>query len=215
MPEIPPHDIVATRQDSVGRFAVFHEPGPGFVVPVHWGAVALDMGEDTVTIRVRIDELDDPDVPAWTARDLARLALGRQLTEVARSDDPMARRSAEHLAALHLLLQKRSGLPPARPVLTAPGAHASVYPWTVATLAGVGSIELCPGPLGNGEGVTPELLLHVLDQLLSDAARGLRADPELYTGAKLASEALREETARMLARCGDRSGAATPRPDRT
>ncbi|CAH2603735.1 conserved protein of unknown function [Rhodovastum atsumiense] len=203
MPEIPPKDIIATRQDHVGRFAVFHQPGPNIVAPLPWQAIALDIGnDDTITIQVRLDERHEPGAPAWTARDLLRVALGRQLTEGDRSGDALARTSASHLASALVALQRRLGLPPAPSIAVAPGPHRSVYAWTVATLPGVGSLQLCPGFRGDGEGVTPELLLHVLDQLLADAANGIRSDLHLREAAQRVGDALAAEVARMRAVCG-------------
>ncbi|CAH2603723.1 conserved protein of unknown function [Rhodovastum atsumiense] len=133
-----------------------------------------------------------------------RIALGRQLTEADHSGDALARTSASHLASALVALQRRLGLPPAPSiaVAVAPGPHRSVYAWTVATLPGVSSLQLCPGFRGDGESVTPELLLHVLGQLLADAANGIRSDLHLREAAQRAEDALATEVARMRAVCG-------------
>ena len=121
----------------------------------------------------------------------------RQLAEFARSDDALASLSAFHLLLALGQLQCRHDLPSVSKISTCPGFHSSAYPWNVATIDGVGTIQLCPDPLGDGEGITPELLLHVIDLLLGDAARGIRADGHLHAAAHHAGAALRAETARM------------------
>jgi hypothetical protein len=198
MREIPPHNIVATRHDHVGRFALFHSPAPSIFPTIPWRAVNLEVGtEDSVTVQVHLDEHDDPGAAAWTARDLVRIAFARQLAEFARSDDALASLSAFHLMLAFGQLQRRPDLPPVPEISTRSGSHSSAYPWNVAAIDGVGTIQLCPDPLGDGEGITPELLLHVIDLLLGDAARGIRADGHLHAAAHHAGAALRTETARM------------------
>jgi hypothetical protein len=94
-------------------------------------------------------------------------------------------------------LQRRNDLPSVPVISIRPGDHSSAYTWNVASIDGVGTIQLCPDPLGDGEGITPELLLHVIDLLLGDAARGIRADGHLHDAAHHAGAALRAEIARM------------------
>lgn len=197
MPPIPPETIVAFRHDHLGRFAVFHQPGPSLLAPLPWQRVSLDQGKDNVDLAVRLDEHDASGATGWTARDLLRIALARQVAEAARSGNASARRSASHLAQALIALQHRSGLPPAPIIDVAAGPRPSIYPWTIATLPGVGSLMLCPVPHGAGEGVTPELLLHVLEQLFGDAIGGCRADRHLRAAARSVTAALREETARL------------------
>jgi hypothetical protein len=184
---------------------IFYEPAPSIAAALGWRAVTLDGGELTDTIQVRLDEQDDFGAAAWTARDILRAALARQLAEVARSGDVMASRSASHLSSALVSLQRRPGLPPAPTITLAPGPTSSAYFWTAASLPGAGSILLCPGPCG-GEGVSPELLLQVLDQLLTDAVHGIRADRHLRAAARQVGAALQQEILRVQARCGlDRS----------
>jgi hypothetical protein len=87
----------------------------------------------------------------------------RQLAEFGRSDDALASLSAFHLMLAFGQLQCRHDLPPVSKISTSAGFYSSAYPWNVATIDGVGTIQLCPDSLGDGEGITPDLLLHVID----------------------------------------------------
>jgi len=197
VPEIHPYTIVTTRQDHVNRFAVFRNPMTPASASIPWRSVNLGQGADSTTIEVRLDARDEPGAAAWTACDLVRLVFGRQVCEVARSGDTVALLSAYHLSLALVQLQRRRDWPAVREIAVRPGAYGSVYGWSVAALHGVCAIPLCPDPRGDAEGVTPELLLHVLDQLLTDAVRSSPTDSHLKAAARHVAEALREEATRM------------------
>ena len=84
-----------------------------------------------------------------------------------------------------------------------PGGEASPYAWTVARCGGH-ALALCPDPEGKGEGVTPEQVLIILDQLLGDAVRTMGTDRRLWAcrrhvASALAAEVRRVEEARAAA----------------
>jgi hypothetical protein len=85
-----------------------------------------------------------------------------------------------------------------RPGVLPPGGPASPYPWTVATQAGF-DLPLCPDPESRDEGVTPEQLLIVLDQLTHDAARAIPYLPALWQCRGHVKAALSAEARRLAA----------------
>jgi hypothetical protein len=152
----------------------------------------------TVTIDDRLDA-SNATPTAWTARRLIRVALARQLTEVARSHDPMAEQSAARLLQANDILGRDCGVPTSQPITLRRGPHPSPYSWTLATRPDGGRLLLCPDPLGSGPGLTPELLLHVIDQTLQDAATGIRGGAQLRLAAWHPGVALQAEIVRVRA----------------
>ena len=199
MTDAPHPDVVALRRDRAERYALFLRTNlpPRSVLP--WWLARLDHGSGKVrTIRVRLDEHAGRD-DCWTARDLAHLLALRQQAEAKRRPGPMPLQSAYHLLELSKVLDARSGVAAAPQILLLPGAAPSPYAWAVAMLGDQedNRILLCPDPLGRQEGVSPELLLHVLDQLLADAALAFPADAVLGLASSHATTALRCEVARL------------------
>lgn len=199
MTDVPHPNIMAMRRDRAGRFALFLRTNlpPGSVLP--WWLARLDHGGGRAhAIRLRLDQHTGR-AECWTARDLAHVLSLRQQAEAKRRPSPMALQSAFHLLELSKVLDARSGVVAAPPILLLPGAAPSPYPWTVAMLGDQedNRILLCPDPLGREEGVSPELLLHVLDQLLADAALASPADAVLGRASSHATTALRCEVARL------------------
>lgn len=192
-------DIVATRRTSGGRFLLFTSTDvqPGW--PVRWWGAVADTGGDGLGLLVRVDELAAPE--GWTARQLLMVALERMGAECERSASGACCAAFAHLE-LALSLCRGRGEREARddPVSFEPGGDASPYAWTVARCGGH-ALALCPDPEGKGEGVTPEQLLIILDQLLGDAVKAMVADRQLWAcrrhvASALAAEVRRAEEAR-------------------
>jgi hypothetical protein len=199
MIDAPHPDVVALRRDRSGRFALFLRTNlpPRSALP--WWLARLDHGGDKPrAIRVRLDQHAGRD-ECWTARDLAHVLALRQQAEAKRRPGSMALQSAYHLLELIKVLDARSGSPAPPAILLLPGATPSPYAWTVAALADQedNRIFLCPDPLSHEEGVSPELLLHVLEQILADAALAFPADAVLSLASSHATTALRCEVARL------------------
>jgi hypothetical protein len=79
-----------------------------------------------------------------------------------------------------------------------PGGLPSPYPWSVAS-QGEFHLPMCPDPESQDEGVTPEQLLLVLDQLLHDAARALPYRVDLWQAHGHVAAALAAEVRRLAA----------------
>jgi hypothetical protein len=195
-------DIVATRRTSGGRFVLFTSTDvrPGW--PIRWWGAVADTGGDGLGLLVRVDELAAPE--GWTARQLLMVALERTAAECERRPSATGCAAFAHLDLALSLCRGRGGRE-ARddPVSFERGGEASPYAWTVARCGGH-ALALCPDPMGKGEGVTPEQVLIILDQLLGDAVRSTVADRQLWAcrrhvASALAAEVRRVEKARAAA----------------
>ena len=88
------------------------------------------------------------------------------------------------------------------PVTFMAGDLASPYAWTVAR-CGEFHLPLCPDPESRGEGVTPEQLLIILDQLLHDACRAFPHARPLWVSRRHVAAALKAEVRRVAAARGE------------
>ena len=174
MIDVDPHDVVATRHTADGRFVIFTSTD----VPPRWllrfWGVVIDTGGDGQGTLVRFEPRTAPE--GWTVRQLIQVVQARMEAEHQRSRDGGA------LAVLQEL-RRASGFrpgvmpepallpaPPAAPVVTfEAGTLPSPYTWTVAR-CGELILPLCPDPESRDEGVTPEQLLILLDQMLIEWA---------------------------------------------
>ncbi len=171
---IDPRDVVATRHTADGRFVIFTSTDvqPRWLQRF-WGVV-LDTGGDGFGTLARFEERTAPS--GWTVRQLIQVVQARMEAEHRRARDGGA------LAVLQELRRAtgfRPVISPAAPQVTSPPAppdvsfelrdQASPYGWTVAR-CGELTLQLCPDPESRDEGITPEQLLIVLDQMLIDWA---------------------------------------------
>ena len=190
-------DIVGARRTSAGRTVLFTSTDvqPGW--PLRWWGAVADTGGDGFGLLVRLDEDAAPE--GWTARQLLAVARARMAAENKR------RPSAATAAALARLVWAAASCrpPPGRlarddPVTFEPGGVASPYPWTVAR-CGEFHLPFCPDPQGLAEGVTPEQLLIILDQLLHDATAAFPHARELWACRRHVAAALAAEVRRAAA----------------
>ncbi|GAB0115738.1 hypothetical protein [Acidisoma sp. C75] len=202
MIEIEPEDIVATRLASDGRFLIFLSYGvtPGWPLKF-WGVVA-DTGSDGHGMLVRLDAMVACD--GWTLPQLLKVARARLAAERERAGDS-AREAESAVVYLDRALAVYANLPVSMSaeVTFEAGEAPSPYPWTVARF-GEFDLPLCPDHVGREEGITPEQLLIVMDQMLEDwtrAAPQLRKAWELRAAVRgaLAAEVLRSERYRAAA----------------
>jgi hypothetical protein len=191
-------DVVLTRRTGDGRFVLFTSTDmkPEWTLP--WWGVLADTGADAYGILVRADALAAPS--GWTARQLLLVARTRLAAEGERCPLPATR---DAVAALDQALACRweRGAPSGKDGTSLsfrPGGAASPYPWTVATQEGF-DIPLCPDPESREEGVTPEQILIVLDQLTHDAARAIPYLPALWQCRGHVKAALSAQTRRLAA----------------
>ena len=177
MIDIDPREVVATRHTADGRFVIFTSTD----VPPRWllrfWGVVIDTGGDGFGTLVRFEERTAPE--GWTVRQLMQVVQARMEAEHQRSRDGGA------LAVLQEL-RRATGFrpanppappeamvppaPPAPPAVTfEPGGLPSPYGSTVARFGEL-ALPLCPDPESRDEGITPEQLLIVLDQMLVEWA---------------------------------------------
>jgi hypothetical protein len=193
--DLDPREVIATRHASDGRFVIFSSAGVtvGWPLPF-WGVVA-DTGADGHGLLVRLDAMVACD--GWTVPQLLTVAHARLAAEQAR----FAAGSTEAaLACLERALVVYADVPAfSSPAVTfGPGDPASPYPWTVAR-CGPFALPLCPDPESRGEGVTPEQLLIILDQMLLEWSRKAPYLRRVWTMRKAVKYALVAEAARVQA----------------
>ncbi len=159
-------DVLLCRRAMDGRFLMFHRvdlAAAGTGLP--WSGVMLDTGGDGHGLAVSLDPVSD----AWAICDLLLVALERAKAEEERRFGPRAIEIVRHLSlALAVEGKRLGGLPVSRRIGFHPGPISSPYPWTVAA-RGPHLLPLCPDPEARDEGITPEQVLMVLDQALTDA----------------------------------------------
>jgi hypothetical protein len=199
MTNVPDLAIVALRRDDAGRYAIFSRADmpSGGLLP--WWLVTFDTGADTqFRLRIGLDE-DTSHGGSWTARDIARVAYQRHLAEIERQPNLLAVEAADHLEELVRVLNRRPGQPSPMPISFHAGTAPSAYRWDAAQRGGDvrNPLRLCPDPDGQGKGITLNLLLVVLDQVLLDAALARPTDGAISLASSHASAALRCEVARL------------------
>ena len=194
MIDISPADIVLTRQATTGRFVIFTSTDVRPTWPLRWWGVVADTGGDGFGLLVRLNGLAAPE--GWTTRQLLAVARARAAEE--------CERRATDLAVAVLECTDKAVAAFGKPALPteadAPveferGDQPSPYSWTVAR-CGAFRLPLCPDPPGQGDGIAPEQLLIILDQLLLDATRAIPHSRALWVTRRhvagaLAAEALR------------------------
>jgi hypothetical protein len=201
MIDINDADIVTTRHTADGRFVIFTSTDvqPGW--PLRWWTAVADTGGDGLGIPVRLDAAAAP--AGWTARQLLTVAHARMVAENERLSREIAMAA---IASLDLAVAGGWGqvelMARDDPVAFAAGGEASPYAWTVAR-CGPFHLPLCPDPENRGEGVTPEQLLIILDQLLHDACRAFPHARPLWACRRHVAAALKAEAQRVVAVRGD------------
>ncbi len=147
---------------------------------------------------VRLDERAAP--TGWTALQLLLVVRHRLAAEGERQPSQAAGDAVAALdRAAAVMLERISATSSATvDVAFHPGGIPSPYPWCVAS-QGEFDLALCPDPESQDEGVTPEQLLLVLDQLLHDAARALPYRVDLWQAHGHVAIALAAEVRRLAA----------------
>jgi hypothetical protein len=158
-------DLVVTRRTADGeRFALFlNSDVQPFWGQKFWTAV-LDTGGDGFGLQVRYGT--GCTAPSgWTVRQLICVVQARMALEQARMPDAGA------LAVLEALGQAVTLMPEGEEVGSGvsfePGWQDSPYRWTFAR-AGDFCLRLCADPASREDGITPELLLIVIDEASRD-----------------------------------------------
>ena len=143
--------------------------------------------------------LDTDAAPAgWTARQLLAVARQRIAVEAARLPMAITLAAVASLDQAAAILAGMAGYSaPEDPATFAPGdGERSPYAWTVAR-CGEFHLPLCPDPESLGEGIAPEQLLIVLDQLLHDAANARPHERALWSCRRHVAAALAAEVRRV------------------
>ncbi len=177
MIDIDPSDIVTVRHTAEGRFVIFTSSD---ILP-HWKqrfwGVVLDTGGDGHGALVRYGPAGAP--AGWSVRQLIQVVQARMAAEEARAPVSGARAVMDALASATAF--RPSGDPnsarasaPAGgdPPMVAfdQGDLASPYEWTVARCGDL-DLPLCPDSESREEGITPEQLLIVIEQMLIEWAK--------------------------------------------
>ncbi len=197
MIDIDKKDIIATRRTSDGRFVIFTGTDVRPSWPLRWWGAVADTGGDGFGLLARLDGLSAPD--GWTARQLLAVAQARMAAEGERHPSTAAAEAVAHLELAAAAFREPTGqMAPDAPVVFEPGDEASPYGWTVAR-CGAFRLQLCPDPEGQGEGVTPQQVLIVLDQLLHDGARAFSFARGLWVCRSHVAAALAAEVRRLEA----------------
>ncbi len=186
--------IIATRRTADGeRFALFTNAD----VPTFWEqrfwTVVLDTGGDGFGLPVRYGTVSSAPV-GWSLRQLVLVVQARMALEHARMPEGGALAVLEALG--RATKQMQAGEPLGAGVEFCPGGQPSPYRWTVAR-AGELSLALCPDPESRQEGVTPELLLIVVDEALRDWTDRAPYLRRLWTMRDAVREALAAEIRRV------------------
>jgi hypothetical protein len=194
MIDVNESDIVIARRTSRGRTVLFTSTDVLPDWPIRWWGVIADTGGDGFGLLVRLHTSAAPE--GWTARQLLAVAQARMAAENQR------RPSAASVAAIaHLDLASTRCRHSARrlarddPVAFELGGEPSPYPWTVAR-CGEFHLPLCPDAAGLEEGITPEQLLIILDQLLHDATRAFPQARDVWACRRHIATALAAEVRR-------------------
>lgn len=200
MIDINEDDIVLARTASNGAWVVFTKTDLPEGCPISWWGVALDIGGDAHGILVRLDDRYGPE--GWTSTDLLQVVVARAKAERHRRFPPSDGDQYQHLRLALLAMQARHKTK-TTPSSFQPGPLPSVYPWTV-TVQADRTLQLCPDPASQEEGVSPEQVLIVLDQLLADSIKALPFDRSLRAAHLHVQAALDLEVQRVV-RCRNES----------
>jgi hypothetical protein len=189
-------DVVITRRTGDGRFLLFTstDTKPTWLLP--WWGVVCDTGADGYGLLVRLDERAAP--AGWTPRQLMSVVRHRLAADGERQPSQAARDAVAALdkAASAMLDRLPASSGGNLGVTFRPAGIPSPYPWCVAS-QGEFDLALCPDPESQDEGVTPEQLLIVIDQLLHDAARALPYRVDLWQAHGHVATALAAEVRRL------------------
>lgn len=205
MIDIDDSDIVATRHATDGRFVLFSAAGvlPGW--PLRFWGVIADTGSDGHGLLVRLDAMLACD--GWTVPQLLAIVHARLVAEQARFADVA---TAAAIAGLDRALAVYADVPAALlpAVSFEPGDQPSPYRWTIAR-CGPFTLPLCPDPESCGEGVTPEQVLLILDQMLLEWSQQAPYLRRVWTLRQAVRDALAAELVR-IATVRRRAASASP-----
>jgi hypothetical protein len=190
MIDINQTDTVTTRHTIDGRFVLFTSADVQSDWLLPWWGVTCDIGGDGFGLLVRLDNFSAPQ--GWTARQLLAVIHARALATAKLSDTAI---TAEVIAAIELAAKCNWGMGAESPVSFSTGDEPSAFPWVVAR-QGAFKIPLCSDLESLGDGITPEQLLIILDQLFHDAARA-RPQRGLFEARHHIAAALRAEACRV------------------
>lgn len=164
MIDINPVDVVAECRDATNRFVIFTRTDRPVNFPLPWFGVCLDTGGDGQGILVRPTIRDPGD--GWTAIELLYIAQRRSVAEHeagANCSDCM--RSLDFAARFH-----DRNTPSGDALRFRHGPEHSPFPWTIVSCRGH-ELSFSADPSGQGEGVTLEQLLIVIERLHQDWAQ--------------------------------------------
>ena len=189
-------DVVAERRTGDGRFLLFMSTDVQPHWPLRWWCAVCDTAGDGYGLLVRLDRAAAPE--GWTAVQLLEVARRRLAAEGERLPTRATRQAVEALDRALVTMGRISAVSENPAALSfRPRGVASPYPWTVASQGGC-DIAMCPDPESREEGISPEQILIVLDQLLHDAAlRSGRFVPALWQARGCVSAALSSEARRL------------------
>lgn len=163
MIDISDEAVVLHQRSSDGRFVIFTNTDRPTDFPVPWNGACLDTLGDAHGILLRCREGDGPD--GWSPAELLAVLDERARAEVSRRPAPLADRVQTLVErALRLEAQRQPG---SRPVDFRSGGATADYLWTEARVGDM-QLSLCPDAVSQGEGVSPEQLLMVLQQFYMD-----------------------------------------------
>ena len=203
MIDLDEKDVVAVRRTTDDqRFAIFTATD----VQPFWGqrfwTAVLDTGGDGFGLPVRYGTACTAPT-GWTLRQLICVAQARLALEHARAPEAGA------LAVLEALGQAVGQLPEGEAlgsgVSFVPGGQASPYRWTVARCGDL-ALPLCPDPESRHEGITPELVLIVLDQALKEWSERAPYLRRLWSCRNAIRDALAAEIRRVRIARGEAPG---------
>ncbi len=190
MIDVDDEDIVCERHTTGRRFALFCSTDlpPDSLLP--WWSVMLDIGGDGAASLVRLDETAGPE--GWTLFALLTAAVERARAEEAVRRSMLLGEAIRHLdAAVALERTRRGDLPEADRVTLRPAGTDTGWPWLVAEF-GDETLEFTADLTGDDvDGVPLELVVLVIDKLVTDAAKAMPDQGSLGAVAVHVSMALR------------------------
>ena len=198
MIDIRNEDVILTRTAADGRFVLFTKTDvqPEWTLP--WWCAVADTGADAFGVLARIDTGAAPE--GWLARDLLLVVRNRCQLESNRRPTLHASETVRALDAALSCRWERSTAPASTggSLTFTPRSVPSPYPWTAAR-CGEFSLPLCPDPACREEGITPEQLLIVIDQIFKDASNAMPRSVPLMRARGCVRAALITETKRLAA----------------
>ena len=171
MIDICDDQIVHERRTSGGRFVLFCSTDLPRGCQLPWWSAMLDTNGDAFAILVRLDEASGEQ--GWTLYSLLSLTAARTEIEATVKRSTLTRDAARHIGmAVKLELDRRGGLHDAGEMVLDTLDPDSPWPWLEAESGDEGTVGFCPSLTGDDdEGVNLELLLTVVDQLVTDAGK--------------------------------------------